>query len=202
MTSGNHSAGFWYISDCDAPFRGVVQVERYKRNLKDELTGQRIGPRWVPPPYEIVGSGKWPDWMGFWMPLLSDAGVAAIGHLLQPHCEFLPWINEPRHRYSIVNVLTQIPRKHWSCEDSSSYGGKLASADIISIRGVEVPPIFTLEQYHGRVFVSDNVAQRSLELDLTGVVFVDPRVKALHVPYIQKRMKIKRNGFIRVEDDL
>jgi len=136
------------------------------------------------------------------MPLLSDSGVAAIGHLLGANCELLPWVVEPLHRYRIVHVLTKIPRECWSCEESSSYGEQISSADIISLRLFEVPPIFTLDGFRGRVFVSDRVARQSVEAGLTGDLFVDPRVRALHVPFIQRRRKVKLSGFIRVEDDL
>lgn len=202
VMSRHNSIGFWYVADCDAPFRGVVQVDRDTRDLRKELAGQPIAREWRPPPYKIVGSGKWPDWMGFWMPLLSVAGVSAIGDMLEGHCEFLQWINERQHDYSIINVLTKIPRQYWTCQESSSHHGQLASADIISLRGVGIPPIFTLDGYPSRVFVSSPLAQRSVEAGLTGVVFVDPRVRSLHVPFIQKRMKIRPTGFIHVEDDL
>lgn len=193
--------GFWYICPCDAPFRQVVQVEGDTRDLCNELVGQPIGHAWRPPRYKIRGSRTWPAWMNFPRPLLSDSGVSAIGHLLEPHCEFLPWIDEPRHRYCLINVLTHVPRENWSCERSSAYGGVLASADIVSLHGVEIPPIFTLEGFHRRVFVSDSVARRSVEMGLSGAVFVDPRIVAMHVSFIQARMKIKRTGFIRLDDD-
>jgi hypothetical protein len=193
--------GFWYVAPCDAPFRQVDQVERDVRDLRNELIGEPIGSEWRPPPYKLRGSRTWPAWMNFHVPLLSDSGLVAIGHLLETHCEVLPWIDEPRHRYSLINVLTRVPRKHWSCERSSSYNGVLASADIISVHGPEIPPIFTLEGFGGRVYVSDRVARRSVEMDLSGAVFVDPRIVAIHVPFIQGRMKIKRTGFIRLDDD-
>jgi len=198
----DRSVGFWYMADCDASFRSVVQIDRDTRDLRRELAGRPIASEWRPPGYRIVGFGKWPDWMGFWMPLLSESGITAISHLLGTHCELLPWISEPRHKYSIVNVLTRIPRTCWTCEESSSYDGQLASADIISLRGVQIPPVFTLDGYHGRVFVSDSVARQSVEIGLTGVEFVDPRVRALHVPFIQKRIGSRPTGFIRVCDDL
>jgi len=178
-----------------------MQVEGDTRDLRDELIGQSIGHKWQPPRYKIAGSRTWPGWMHFRMPVLSDAGISAIGQLLESHCEFLPWVDEPRHRYSIINVLTHVPRENWSCERSSSYGGKLASADIISLQGVDIPPIFTLEGFHRRVFVSDSVAKMSVEMGLSGAVFVHPRIVAIHVPFIQGRIKIKRTGFIRLEDD-
>jgi len=193
--------GFWYICPCDAPFRQVVQVEGDARDLCNELVGQPIGHAWRPPHYKILGSRTWPAWMNFHTPLLSDAGVSAIGHLLESHCEFLPWIDEPRHRYCLINVLAHVPRENWSCERSSSYGGVLASADIVSLRDVDISPIFTLEGFHRRVFVSDNVARLSVEMGLSGAVFVDPRIVAMHVSFIQARMKIKRTGFIRLDDD-
>lgn len=193
--------GFWYICPCDAPFRQVAQVEGDIRDLRNELVGQPIGHEWRPPHYKIRGSRTWPAWMNFHTPLLSDAGLSAIGHLLEPHCEFLPWIDEPRHRYSLINVLKHVPRESWSCERSSTYGGVLASADIVSLHGVDISPIFTLEGFHRRVFVSDSVARRSVEMGLSGAVFVDPRIVAIHVSFIQAKLKIKRTGFIRLEDD-
>lgn len=170
------------------------------RDLRDEIFGNRIGDGWQPPGYRITGSGKWPDWMSFPIPLLSSGGTAVIGAEIASSCEFLPWIREPRHEYFLINVLAKIPRGNWSCKESTAFGGVLASADIISLNGVDIPPIFTLEGFSRRIFVSDSVARSSESAGLTGAVFVDPRVKRIHVSFIQGVKKIFK-GFIRLEDD-
>ncbi len=191
---------FWYLCESDAPFRRVELVSHNARDLRDEIFGRPAASDWNPPEYRIHGSGKWPDWMRFPIPLLSKSGVSAIGSLIESGCELLPWIKEPNHDYYLVNVLERIPRNNWSCETSTEYGGVLATADSITIHGMEIPPIFILDDFPRRVFVSDAVARASVEAELTGAVFVDPSVKRIHVSFIQGVRKIY-SGFIRREDD-
>jgi len=197
------TSGFWYISIPTGRFRRLLQAERAKRDLRQELlTGESVAAHWIPPAYEIAGKGAWPDWMAFWVPLLSERAISALRELLAPHCEFLSWINEPQHHYSLLNITSRIAKDEWSCEESSVYGDEYAAADVISLRDGQIPHVFTLEGYRGKVFVSDAVARGSVEHRLTGVMFVDPSIPALHVPFINSRLRIRQTGFVRREDAL
>jgi hypothetical protein len=99
-------------------------------------------------------------------------------------------------------VTTRIPKKNWSCEQSSIYHGVYASADGITVRDTQIPHLFRLEGYDGKIFVSDIVARRSVEAGLKGAVFVDPSIPATHLGFIPFRFGRKGTGFVRREDDL
>lgn len=191
---------FWYVTSFGEKFRRVVQENRDKRDLQEELSGKRISAGWIAPGYKIVGTGTWPDWMAFWVPLLSRKARSCLQELIAPHCEFLPWIEESGHEYTLVNVTTRVPRSNWSCERSSIYFDEYAAADIISVHGTTIPEIFKLEGYQGKVFVSDAVAQLSVERGLRGAMFVDPKIPAMHLPFISPRFGRKGTGFVRIED--
>jgi hypothetical protein len=127
--------------------------------------------------------------------------VSLLGTLLAAHCELLPWVTQVGHEYLLVNVTTTVPKAHWSSESSSCYGGTYASADVITVHGIEIPDLFVLEGYGGKVFVSDVVARCSVDNNLTGVAFVHPRIPEMHLPFIRRNFGRKATGFIYLEDD-
>lgn len=193
--------GFWYLSIYGERYRHVSQLDPERNLLLELSSGRAVGAGWKPPAYEIIGRGTWPDWMAFWVPLLSERAVSALREMIAPHCELLPWIREAGREYTLLNVQTQIPKDHWSCETSSMHGGEYAAADVISIHGVAIPHLFVLEGYRGKVFVSDTLAQKSIEQGLRGTAFVHPRVPGMHLPFIRSDFGRIGTGFIRLEDD-
>jgi hypothetical protein len=201
LSETSTSPGFWYVTYVGERSRRVLSREMIDLDLEGGLDAPLKKP-WVPPPYKIVGSGRWPDWMAFIVPLLSERALDVLGDMLRPHCQFLPWINEPEHRYTLINVTTRIPRANWTCEKFSAHGDRYASADVISIHNTPIPDLFRLEGYDGKTFVSDAVAHRSVEHQLKGALFVDPSVPALHTPFIPLRLGSKSTGFVRKADDL
>ena len=139
--------------------------------------------------------------MIYWVPLLSEKAMLVLGKMLAPHCEFLPWIEEPGHKYTLINVTTRIPRENWSCERSFIIGDTYVSADVISLHNVPIPDLFRLDGYDGKIFVSDAIAQLSVDRGLKGAMFVDPSIPEIHLSFIPKRFGRKGTGFIRCEDD-
>src|SRR5258707_13672397 len=121
------SPDFWYAIPFGERYRQVREPERLQRDIKEELIGRQIGRNWIPTKYEIVGKGTWPDWMAYWVPLLSAKALSALKELLEPHCEFLPWIKDVEHSYTLLNVTSKIPKGNWSCEKSSVYGDVYAA---------------------------------------------------------------------------
>jgi hypothetical protein len=195
-------SGFWYLSIFGERYRRASVSDGSQRDLRAELSsGKPIAAVWNPPPYEISGNGPWPDWMAFWVPLLSQKAVSCLQELIAPCCELLPWISEARHEYCLVNITTTVSRAHWSSETSSCYGGTYASADVITVHGIEIPELFMLEGYSGKVFVSDAVARRSVDNGLKGVAFVHPRIPEMHLPFVGRKFGRKGTGFIYLEDD-
>lgn len=202
MTSDQEDAPFWYVIPCADRSRQLLQPDRNVRDVREELESRTPGTKWHPPKYEIVNKGPWPDWMAFWVPLLSERAVLALGSLIEKDCELLPWIEIPGHRYVLVNVIRQIPKQQWSCRKSSVYGTTYASADVIRVHQKQVPSIFRLEGYSGKVFVSNSVAQLSVQQNLRGAGFVDPSISESHLPFIKWRFGRKGTGFVTRAQDL
>jgi len=196
------TSGFWYVTYCGERSRKVLEPQLGKRDLYEELSGSPIGKNWLPPKYQIVGKGLWPDWMAYLVPLLSDRALTCLQDLIAPHCELLPWIKEPRHAYTLINITTRIPVQNWSCQKSSKYGDVYAAADVITLHGVAIPDLFCLKGYDGKFFVSDAVASRSVEKQLKGAVFVDPSIPESHLPFIPFNFGKRGTGFILRENDL
>jgi hypothetical protein len=202
VSSAFASPDFWYAIPFGERYRRVIEPTRLQRDLREELSRRAIGQNWYPPSYEIAGKGTWPDWMAYWMPLLSDKALSVLKELLEPHCEFLPWIKDVGHSYTLLNVTRKIPKANWSCDSSSVYSGAYAAADGFSILGVAIPHIFFLEGYQGKLFVSDALARASVEHALKGVAFVDPSIPEMHLPFIPFRFGRKGTGFVTREDNL
>jgi hypothetical protein len=194
---------FWYLTFYGEQYRKVFEPMRAQRSLRDELLlGVPVARNWTPPKYELSERGSWPDWMAFWVPLLSDKAVSALHDLIAPHCQFLPWIKEEAHAYTLLNITTEIPRQNWSCQKSSICGDTYIAADVIELHGVAVPDLFRLEGYRGKFFVSDALARRSFELSFKGAAFIDPAIPAMNLAFIPMRFGRKGTGFIRRKDDL
>jgi hypothetical protein len=202
MTSVQDNPGFWYVEYRDDRSKSVLQPDRESRNLRNELDGTAVGETWSPPRYEIMGSGSWPDWMSFWVPLLSTKALDILTEFLEPHSQLLPWIDEPGHKYTLVNITTRIAREHWSCKTSSVYGTVYVAADGIQLHDTEIPHIFRLQGYDGKIFVSDTLARTSVEHGLKDAVFVDPSIDVLDLPHIRVRFGRKGTGFIRRQNGL
>jgi len=191
---------FWY---------GQTYGETYKRAEETSLSDwydvlKRHAPvpdDWRPPQYKIRGSGAWPDWMCCWVPLWSERALQILGPLVEASCQFVPWIEEPGHRYWLVNVLTVVPKANWSCEESSVYGGVYASADGIRIIGTAVPPMFRLEGYTGKEFVSDDLARTSVASKLRGALFVHPLIHWAETVFRNPRLGRAGTGFLRPNSD-
>jgi hypothetical protein len=195
----SNPAGFWYITNYGERYKCVLEEPIAIRGPFEE--GDASTP-WIPPSYKITGSGPWPDWMAYPVPLISEKALHALRDLMAPHSELHPWIREPSHSYTLVNVLTRIPKANWSCETSSVYGGEYAAADVIGVHGVPIPHLFRLEGYDGKTFVSSALAQRSVELGLKGVAFVDPRIPEVHLGFIPIKFGRKGTGFVLKSQDL
>ena len=186
-----------------------IYGERYKRaEGAGQLTWYQtlqcqtpIPTGWRPPNYSIRGSGAWPDWMASWVPLWSERALDILGPLVEGSCEFIPWVDEPKHRYWLVNVLSVVPAANWSCEQSSCYGGVYASADGIEVFGTALPPIFRLERYAGKTFVNDEVARTSVASRLRGVAFVEPSIHATEAIVRQYKFGRTGTGFVRSNSD-
>jgi hypothetical protein len=190
-------AKFWYLSYFGNSCTEVLQGEGSSRDLFNELLqGRSVGQDWTPPPYELVVRRVWPDWMAFHAPLLSNKAIEQLRRYIEPCCELLPWIKEPNHEYTLLNVTACISRKHWHAENETVYGKVIANADVIRIDERSLPDIFLLEGYAGRVFVSDALARTSVDAGLTGVAFIDPLIPALQLPFIKYEFGKRRTGFI------
>jgi len=187
---------FWYISHFGSRYAQVHQSQSAERNLRAELLRGPVQAEWTAPPYEIVENKAWPDWMAFFVPLLSDRAVTTLRDLIDPYCQLLPWIREPGHSYTLVNITEEIPRQSWECESSSVYGDVIANADVIRIRVATIPHVFVLEGYTGKVFVSDELARRSVDSSLRGVAFVDPEIPGMEATFLPYRFGRRGTGFI------
>jgi hypothetical protein len=197
MPRDSSPSQFWYTIPVEENYRQVVELRPRVRDVQEELQNRVRAAPWISPSYEIIGRGAWPDWMAYWSPLLSHKALSNLEHFLSSNCEFLPWIQETRHNYTLLNVTTQIPKENWRCKESSIYGDVYAAADGITIHGIEIPDMFRLAGYKGKTFVSDRLAQCSVDLGLTGVLFVDPEIPELSLPFIRQPSKSK--GFIGCE---
>lgn len=190
---------FWYEQ---------IYGERYKRAedatvpvTEDWWTGLKaaspLPPDWRPPSYRIAGSGSWPDWMAFWVPLWSERAVDTLGPLVADTCQLIPWVDEPRRKYWLVNVLALVPEAQWTCEQSSAYGTTYASADGIRIFASSIPHMFRLEGYGGKTFVSDELAKLSVASRLRGVAFVHPLIHWAQSVFMPYRFGRDGTGFVR-----
>jgi hypothetical protein len=198
------TSGFWYLTYCSERYRKVIEPDSARRKVHEDLTKGVAVDNWTARPYQIVGSGTWPDWMAYFNPLLSERALSVLRDDITPHCQLLPWVDESGHQYTLINVLTRIPRRHWHCEVSSQYkSDSYVAADVISLNDIEVPPIFRLEGYEGgKTFVSDALAHRSVQNGLRGAVFVHPTIRESHLGFIPTNFGRRGTGFIRKEDDL
>jgi hypothetical protein len=185
---------FWYLSSYGKQHTEVHEVGN--RNLLTEFFHGPLKMPWSPPPYRIIEKKVWPDWMSFSPPLISSHAIAVLGPHFGDSCELLPWISEPQHNYSLVNITSQIPRDQWTGEISSQYGDTIANADNIRISVDRIPPIFMLEGYRGKVFVSDYIATLSVHNNLTGKAFIDPSIAAMDALFIKKKFGKRGTGFV------
>jgi hypothetical protein len=185
---------FWYLSSYGKQHTDVRQVG--ERNLVAEFSRGPLAMPWEPPPYSIIERKIWPDWMSFSPPLISKRAVDVLGPHFGDSCELLPWILEPQHEYALVNIKSEIPRNLWTGEISSQYGETIANADNIRISVDYIPPIFMLEGYRGKVFVSDYIAKLSVQNKLTGKAFIDPSIAAMDALFIKKRFGKYQTGFV------
>lgn len=190
---------FWYEQ---------IQGERYKRaepSIPDTiaqwwsglLVASRVPEGWSPPNYKIVGSGPWPDWMASWVPLWSERAVDTLGPLVADTCQLIPWVDEPGHKYWLVNGLALIPKAQWTCEKSSVYGSSYASADGIRVLAPSIPHIFRLEGYSGKTFVSDALAKLSVASKFKGVAFVHPLIHSTESLFMTRPFARRGTGFLR-----
>ena len=189
-----NSARFWYLSEYGKPHTYVVQVG--ERNLLKEFLHGPLKTPWDPPPYKIAEKRIWPDWMSFSPPLISKRSAEILGPHFGDSCELLPWIREPKHEYFLVNIRAQIPRHLWSSEVLDRRGETISKADNIRISADHLPPIFMLEGYRGKVFVSDDIAHLSVQNRLTGKCFVDPSIASMDALFIKKKFGKRRTGFV------
>ena len=188
------SPRFWYLSSYGKPHTDVVQVG--ERNLLTEFFHGPLKTPWEPPPYKIAEKRIWPDWMSFSPPLISKRAVAVLGPHFGDSCELLPWIHEPQHEYALVNIRAQIPRHLWTSEVLDRYGDTISNADNTRISADHIPPIFMLEGYRGKVFVSDDIAHLSVQNKLTGKCFIDPSIASLDALFMKKKFGKHRTGFV------
>jgi hypothetical protein len=161
----------------------------------------RMPENWSPPKYTLVGGKQWPDWMMSWVPLWSARTVQTLHPWIADSCQLIPWVNEPGHAYSLVNLLTVIPRDEWTCEDSSIYGREYASANVIRISSLTIPPLFRLEKYSGKTFVSDEFAKRSVSAGLRGVAFIHPLIHETESFFLPRPFGRHGTGFVTRQTD-
>ena len=188
------SPHFWYLSEYGQRHTYVVQVG--DRNLLTEFFHGPLKTPWEPPPYKIDEKRIWPDWMSFSPPLISKRAVEVLSPHFGDSCELLPWIKEPQHEYWLVNIRAQIPRCSWNSEVLDRHGETISNADNFRISIDHVPPIFMLEGYRGKVFVSDDIAHLSVTNKLAGMCFVDPSIAAMDALFIKKKFGKRRTGFV------
>ncbi len=202
MPTRTNDPPFWLLSYTGSGFRGLEEPELHSRDVVAELDGHIVSVEWVPPKFKITGSGKWPDWMHYPIPFISNRALELLDDLIKPHCQILPVFLAAGHQYNLLNVLAQVPSGSWSCEESSRYGNVIANAEGISIRELPPPGIFRLEGLAGRLFVSDILAKRSHGAQMSGALFIDPSVRSMHLPFIEGPLDSCTTGFIRRRDDI
>jgi hypothetical protein len=196
MTAGHSiDSRFWYEQIYGEDYKRAEAVGAAS-GWWDALQLGRVTSDWAPPKYRIVGGAAWPDWMASWVPLWSERAVEIMQPLVSDACQLIPWVSESGRAYSLVNVLAVIPRAEWHCEDSTEYGGQFASANVITLDTKTLPPIFRMEDYSGKTFVSDQLARRSFESGLTGVEFVHPLIHETDSLFLPRRFGRRGTGFV------
>jgi hypothetical protein len=193
---------FWLLSYTGDGLLGLEEPELRSRDVVAELEEHSVVRTWVPPKFKVVGDGMWPDWMHYPVPFLSDQALELLKDLIEPHCQLLPVFLGAGHRYNLLNVLTQVSSGSWSCEESSRYGDVIASAEGITISVSPPPDIFRLEGLVGRYFVSDVLAKRSYDAQLTGALFIDPSVRSMNLPFIERPAGASKTAFVRRPIDI
>jgi len=134
--------------------------------------------------------------MAFSPPLISKRAIEVLAPHLGDSCEVLPWIREGDHDYSLLNIRAEIRREQWSSEILNCHGDIISNADKIEILADQIPPIFMLEGYRGKIFVSDLIAKLSVQNRLTGICFVDPAIGAIESLFVKKKFGKDRTGFV------
>jgi hypothetical protein len=203
MKSENRSGeqpAFWYATYFAKGFRHITQAE-LNLDFRDEFLVSE-GETWKPPSHRIIGKGRWPDWMAFEVPVISERSLECLGDLLASCVDVVPWFREGSHAYFLLRIKARIPRSEWSCEKISMSGDIIAAADVISVRSNNLPHMFYLDGYLGKDFVSDVLAQRSYAANLGGALFVDPCVPEMHLAFIPPKVSAAGSAFIRREEDI
>ena len=122
--------------------------------------------------------------------------MSELAPLVSDCCELVPWIDASGRKYSLVNVVSTIPKREWSAETCTIYGGVYASANVIAVAAKQLPNMFRLEGFNGKTFVSDVLAQRSVANKLKGTAFVHPRLGEFEAIFRQARFGRAGTGFI------
>jgi hypothetical protein len=197
MTAGNSIESlFWYEQIYDDDYKRAEGVGAATGWWEALQAGLRLPADWAPPQYRLVGGSTWPDWMASWVPLWSERAVETLQPLVRDTCQFIRWVSESGQAYSLVNVLAIIPRAQWRCADSTEYGGKFASANIITLDTKIVPHIFRLEDYSGKTFVSDHLAKLSVASGLKGAAFIHPIIHETDSLFPPRRFGRIGTGFV------
>lgn len=187
---------FWALSYVGKGFMYVEEPELGIRDVVEELIGTRVGQDWRPPKYKVCGSGDWPDWMCFPVPLVSWRALDQLEEFVAPSCEVLQWFAVDGHSYHLLNVISRVPRGMWTCEALTRYGEVISSAEGISILQEQLPGIFELEGLPHRVFVSDELARRSFSTGLSGALFVSPAIRSMNLAFVPDPSDKYGTGFI------
>lgn len=189
---------FWYLAFKGTGFKKVFDTERdNQRNYPNELVGRPVPGDWTAPCLKAKLGRKWPDWIGFSVPLISQRAADVLWYEIHRDVQLLPSLEEEGRRYYLMNVVTEIPRNEWSAKDTSLVNQTCVAADVISLHTAEIPSVFGLEGYKGKLFVSDNVAKRSVLARLSGVVFVSPEIAELSLPFLNPPLEHVTSGFVR-----
>lgn len=201
--SARTGTSFWYLGAYGKGFREIGtadEIPTFSESLRAVDGRKEVS---APLPlHRVAGKGKWPDWSLFDAPVVSDRTLETLGHLLAP-CSFaVPWFKEESRGYSVLKVTAQIPRERWKAKTVSQYGKTIASVDTVSISSGELPHMFYLSGYTGRIFVSDALAQASFAARLGGIIFVDPRIPAMHLAFIPYRAEPFGSAFIHYDQDI
>jgi hypothetical protein len=187
---------FWYQQSYGEAYKRPEEIGAAPGWWEILKAGVRIPDDWTPPKYRLVGGRTWPDWMTSWAPLWSERAIRIFEPLVRDTCQYIPWVSEARTTYCLVNVIPTIPRAQWHCEDSSSYGGDYASANVIWVYSETLPHIFRLEKYGGKTFVSDELARLSVASGLKGAAFVHPLIHETASFFVERRFGRKGTGFV------
>src|SRR5438309_1407042 len=142
MSPDTDDPAFWLLSYTGKSFRSIEEPELRTRDTVAELVGSQVGAEWHPPKFRVTGRGAWPDWMHYPIPFISDRALESLKDLIKPCCQILPTFLSAGRRYHLLNVLAQVSRADWSCEELSAYGDVIANAEGIAITQRPPPDVF------------------------------------------------------------